>query len=153
VKLYCLRHGEACYAWQDSLSVLTDKGREQVTRLACFLSKSGVKIHSIIHSDKKRAQETASIFAQILKIDNIQESSNLLTPEADPVHLLPLLNSLEEDTLLVGHLPFMPGLINALLDQPSHRPLVEFTPACLVCLERQSNTLWSISFVLPPELL
>jgi phosphohistidine phosphatase len=67
----------------------------------------------------------------------------------------PLMNEIEhwsDETLLVGHLPFIGELVSQLMtDQPTHQ-LVKFTPGTIVCLVRGEGNQWLMDWVLRPDL-
>ncbi len=151
-KLYCVRHGEACSAELDPRCPLTARGQRDISFLAHYLAQCGVKIPSIFHSGKPRAQQTATILADTLHIDRIAESPSLLNCEADIEDLLTCLSAWNEDIMIVGHLPFIPRLVNALvlgLECADHPPIIDYPPGTVVCLE-QHNRRWIIHWVLSP---
>ena len=54
--------------------------------------------------------------------------------------------------MIVGHLPFIPRLVNALvlgLEYADHPPIIDYPPGTVVCLE-QHNRRWIIHWVLSP---
>ena len=153
MKLYCVRHGEACRPDQDPHCPLTDLGRREASDISRYLAQCGVKIPRIIHSGKPRAQQTATIFANALCVNNITALPAILDCEADVEDLLALLPTWADDTMLVGHLPFMPRLVNALiLGHADPIPLIHFPPATVVCLEQQYGR-WVVRWILNPELV
>jgi phosphohistidine phosphatase len=154
MKLYCVRHGQACSAALDPRCPLTVQGQRDVTALAHHMLQLGIKIPHIFHSGKPRTQQTANILANVLKVEKITESPSMLNCEAHIEDLLTCLPAWNEDTLLVGHLPFMPRLVNALvlgLEYADHPPIIHFPPATLVCLEKQDQA-WLIRWVFSPPM-
>lgn len=152
--LYCVRHGEACRADLDPRCPLTVKGQHEVSAIAEHLAPRNLKISHIIHSGKLRAQQTAAILAAGLGVAHVTESPALLDCEAEVENLLALIQQWTEDTLLVGHLPFMPQLVNALvLGKPHFNTLIYYPPATVVCLERQQDARWIIRWALNPEVI
>ncbi len=82
--LYLVQHGEAKKEAEDPERSLTDKGIEDVRKVAAFVKKSGIHISEIFHSAKQRARQTAQLFAEQLKPERgIDQSDNLL-PMDDP---------------------------------------------------------------------
>lgn len=151
MKVYCVRHGEACRAEQDPHCSLTAKGRQEVQQIAQHLAKCAVKIPCIIHSGKTRALQTAEIFAQTLNCDKVLSLPSVLDCDADVNELIELLPRWTEDTMLVGHLPFMPHLINTLTARAAAPALFYFSPATVVCLEQQYQQ-WMIRWAISPEI-
>lgn len=151
--MYCVRHGEAFSSAEDPSCQLTPRGQRQVANIAHHLAQSRVQIPVIIHSGKPRAQQTAAIFAEALQVSQVTTEPRLLDCEADVADLLALIPTWTEDTLLVGHLPYMPRLINALvLGKPDLNPIIHYAPATVVCLEQQSRSRWIIRWVMTPDL-
>ncbi len=154
MKLYCVRHGEACRSDQDPCCQLTSQGQKDVTRVARHLANSGVSIHQILHSSKLRAKQTAAILTETLQIASVTECPSLLDSEARVEDLLAMLPSWTEDTMIVSHLPFLPQLVNALiLNDSNHSPIIHFPPATVICLERQDAQRWIVRWVLNPEIV
>ncbi len=152
-KLYCVRHGQAaCQIGQDAKRSLTPRGREEVLGIARHLATRQVKIPRIIHSGKLRAEQTAQIFAQTLKTVEVTFLTRALDCEAEVDDLIELIPLWTEDTLLVGHLPFMPRLINALLGKPIESNFLHFPPATCVCLEQQCGQ-WFIRWAINPDII
>jgi phosphohistidine phosphatase len=58
-----------------------------------------------------------------------------------------------EDTLLVGHLPFLARIVARLLVGNAEAELVAFRPGSAVCLERGGQGRWQLVWMLRPELM
>ncbi|MFQ6674829.1 MAG: histidine phosphatase family protein, partial [Fidelibacterota bacterium] len=66
MKLYLVQHGESLSKDVDPERGLTDRGKEEVTRVAAVLVKGNIRVEKILHSGKKRAQETALLLQECL---------------------------------------------------------------------------------------
>ena len=67
MKLYLVQHGEAKTKDQDPDRSLTDKGREDSEKTACFASEQArISVETVFHSNKTRSKETAEIMAAYL---------------------------------------------------------------------------------------
>ena len=55
--------------------------------------------------------------------------------------------------MLVGHLPFMAGLVSRLVAGREDAGLVAFEPGSVVCLQRTDEHAWTIAWMLRPRLL
>ena len=55
--------------------------------------------------------------------------------------------------MFVGHLPFVGKLVAHLIAGNENIGVVSFTPGTVVCLERDGNDIWSVAWVVRPELL
>ncbi len=153
MKLYLTRHGEAASADSDSKRPLSKKGFDDIHRVAIFNKSSGNKVNYVLHSKKLRAQQTAEILAsKMLKGDNI-ESCDDINPN-DPLEpLLQIITNLHDDTLIVGHLPYMSYLVAHLTDNPDSINKITFTPGTMVCLElpKSQHGPWKLNSVIQPE--
>ncbi len=154
MQIICVRHGEACGPEIDSKRPLTERGRDQVNELACFLAKNGLSIQQSFHSGKLRAKQTADIFAKKLAIASVSELSLLENDQTGVEDLLDIIPSWTENTMIVGHLPFIPEFVNAIvLNKINHQPILHCPPATVICLEYLENAHWIIRWMLNPELL
>ena len=62
--LFLVQHGEARPGNEDSERSLTEHGAETVGRMADWAARMGIKVDQIRHSGKRRAEQTATIFAK-----------------------------------------------------------------------------------------
>ena len=150
-RVYLVQHGEAKRKEEDPQRPLTEKGRKDTEKIAEFLSKTGVKIDRIVHSGKLRAKQTAEIIASKLGVNNIEEDPSL-EPLADPEIWAKKLEEIEENIMLVGHLPHLSLLASILLTGNKDIQPVKFTYSGVVCLEKIENA-WKIVWMMIPELL
>lgn len=154
MKLYCVRHGEAEESDINPERPLTEKGRMDIESVARFMGESGLHIDSLLYSPKKRAIETALIFAKYLKAEQVAECVPLLDEQRDVSPLVDMISIWSQDTLLVGHLPFMSRLISALvLGKSDDYPIVNYPPGTVICLDRYKDERWIISWLLGPGML
>ena len=63
------------------------------------------------------------------------------------------IQNLSMDTMFVGHLPFMGKLVAHLIAGNEDIGVVSFTPGTVVFLERDGNDIWSVAWMVRPELL
>jgi phosphohistidine phosphatase len=153
MKLYLAQHGDSLSGQVNPQRPLSERGREDIRRLAEFVGGSGVRMRRVYHSGKLRARQTAELLgAQLASAEAIEAASGL-NPN-DPVEpVADQINRWTEDTLLVGHLPFMERLVAYLVGGASDRPLAAFQPGSLACLERDADGRWAVAWMLRPELL
>ena len=158
MKLLLVQHGEAKSEKEDPKRPLTDRGRAEVHKVAQFLEKAGVEIDQLWHSSKARAKETAQIIADTLKVEELCEETEGLTPN-DPVE--PIVKRIDqlrpedeiENLMIVSHLPLLQKLSSILLLGPSAGTLVQFHLGGAVCIERQNRGAWQFVWAIVPELL
>ena len=153
MKLYLVQHGEACSKDLDPERPLTDQGRADVERLAGFLKQSNIQIDRIIHSGKLRARQTAECLANAIAPGTDLETSGLINPNDNPKAFDWQSDSWDRDTLIVGHLPFMAGLVAHLLVAEDDRIITAFQPGTALCLEHIDGDQWQLNWMVRPELL
>jgi phosphohistidine phosphatase len=148
VHLYLVQHGHAKTENEDPDRPLTDKGAEDVARVARWaVEQLGVRTARVVHSGKTRARQTAEAWAGLLGADVGQSDS--LAPNDNPARWVERLDAEVDDLMLVGHLPHLDRLAGSLLTGDSDRALIRFRPGGLVGLERADGG-WVVSMVLPP---
>jgi len=153
MKLYLVQHGEALSKEIDPLRPLSDGGQADISRLAKFLKAADVRPSQIIHSGKKRAQQTAGLLAPAIAPGRIGQVFPGLEPN-DPVEKFAnQVAEWREDTLVVGHLPFLAKLVAHLVVGDQDKLVSSFQPGTIVCLERLELKRWTIAWKIRPELL
>ena len=151
MRLYLVQHGLAKDESEDAARPLSDQGREDVTRCAGFLSLFEKPRPAIIlHSGKLRAQQTAEMFAEAW--GGIAAQTTLgLAPNDDPAVWQAHLAAMDEDVMLVGHLPHIQKLAGLLICGDPAREAVRFRNGGVVCLEK-GNTGWTLLWQIHPTL-
>ena len=150
--LYLVRHGEAKKETEDPAQGLTDKGREQVRSTASSASKLIPRLSEILHSPKRRAEQTAEILADRLKPERGTRPADHLLPLDDPGIWATRVADMREDIMLVGHLPFLAKLAGLLLCGDQDKIFVEFGTAGMLCLSRSGEGRWSVKWMIVPEM-
>ena len=147
MRAYLVRHGEAKNADVDPERHLTERGAEDVTRIATTaVSDLGVRPARIFHSDKARARQTAEIWARVAGASAAEARG--LAPNDDPAMWATRLETEENDLMLVGHLPHLERLAGLLVTADADRTVVGFPAGGLVVIDRRDNG-WSISATRP----
>jgi len=151
VQVYLVQHGEAKPEAQDPTRPLTDRGREEVQRVAQHAAALGLRIAEIRHSGKLRARQTAEILVGALSpLHGIREMDGL-APADDPGKATAEIESAREPLMLVGHLPHLSRLASLLLVGDPGREIIRFRNGAIVCLV-QAEGRWLLQWVLTPEL-
>ena len=146
---YLVRHGDALPASVDGRRPLSLRGSEEVEIVARQALARKVRVAAICHSGILRAQQTAEIIARFLAPpEGIRELSGL-HPEDDPAFGKAELEAAEEPVMLVGHLPHMSRLAALLVNGDPDRPVIEFSPAMIVCCSK-AGTQWQIDWQIAP---
>jgi len=152
MKLYLVQHGEACAKDVDSERPLTEQGKADIERLAAFLKQAGVQVKRIIHSGKLRARQTADGLASAVAPGIEPEETDIINPNDNPKAFDWQSESWSNDTLVVGHLPFMTKLVSHLLVDDVDRLIIAYQPGSIVCLGRIDGQ-WQLEWMIRPELL
>ncbi|NQT10848.1 MAG: phosphohistidine phosphatase SixA [Desulfobacteraceae bacterium] len=150
--LFLVQHGKSLPKDKDPEKGLSDEGIIDVKRIADAAKKHGVNISCIKHSGKKRARQTADIFAPALQPElGVQEISGI-NPLDDVASFADNISS-GEDLMLVGHLPFMEKLVSFLITGSIAKPVIKFQNGGIVCLDEDPDShWWVIKWALMPEI-
>lgn len=151
MRLFLLQHGDALAESFDPLRPLSIRGRSDVERMTEFATRAGMRVQRVCESGKLRAKQTAEIGAARLAPGVPIETMPGLNPN-DPVEpWVEIVNGWTDDTLLVGHMPFL-GRFAARLLAPCAPAFLAFIPGSLARVERGPDA-WSLAWMLRPELL
>ena len=150
--LYLVQHGKSLPKEIDPDQGLSDEGRSEVKRIADVSKGYGITMSIIEHSEKKRALQTAEIFASILKpIKGYQERTGL-KPLDDVTAIAKTIES-GSNTMLVGHQPFMGKLTSYLVTGSVDIPVFKFQNGGILCLNKDPDTgSWMILWSLMPNI-
>ncbi len=151
MNLYLVRHATALSEFDDPLRGLSAEGLADIETVAGIVAGSGAKPKRIVQSGKKRAAETAEVLARHLRFTGTIELGDGLEPMDIADTWLDRIDSLNEDLMLVGHLPYMGKLASLLLTGNKERHFIEFATATVLCLKRGGRGAWYIGWMLTPE--
>lgn len=163
MKLYLVQHGKAASEQADPQRPLTEEGRRDIQKVAEFVKPLNLAVDYLWHSGKKRAAQTAEVLTEVVKVKKAETARDGLSPNDDVTVVRDEIVSLQQDIMLVGHLPFLSKLTSLLLtgDEPlpSERgegelaDTVAFKNAGIVCLNYSEDKQWQIDWVITPEIL
>jgi phosphohistidine phosphatase len=109
-------------------------------------------VERVVHSGKRRAEQTADTLAAALAPGRLPAARAGLDPN-DPTHgVAREAAAWDDDVMLVGHLPFMAGLASRLVVGREDAGVVAFQPGSVLCLERMDQR-WTIAWMTRPELV
>jgi len=152
MRLYLAQHGLALSKEEDPERPLGEPGRQQVKCIAGMLGAAGVRVQRVWHSGKPRALQTADYLARrVMPRGNIEQAAGL-GPNDPVAEFIVDADVWQEDTLVVGHLPFMSRLVSLLVSGNEQHELVSFQPGSVACLERIDHDRWVLAWMLRPEL-
>ena len=152
MKILLAQHGDAVTKDVDPDRPLSDHGLAEVGRVAQFFRRGSVQLSRVLHSGKTRARQTAELLGEGLVCSGSVEAVPDLNPN-DPVdEWIKRVHTWSEDTLLVGHMPFMGRLATGLLGAAESATVVEFCPGSVLCLRRGDDSRWQVCWMIRPEL-
>ncbi len=156
MRLYLVQHAQAKRKEEDPARPLSDKGEKDIRKMAATLKDhANIQVNAIFHSGKTRAKQTAQALAEALAPDQGIREVEGLDPLADVEVWTKRLVSgeVDEETMLVGHLPHLGRLAGRLICENEEQEVVSFRQGGVVCLERGEEGGWTVNWILIPELV
>jgi phosphohistidine phosphatase len=141
MQLYFLRHADAIDMDGETISCdeerpLSEKGQEQVKKLARTLNQRDIRFDLVMTSPLKRCRETAELLMNHLGRTAAEVNDlDLLAPGGSTKKLMKYLRTLEiENVLLVGHNPDVGEHIAYLIgDNEAQIKMTKGALACVNC--------------------
>jgi len=146
--IYLVQHGKAVSKNVDPKRPLSEEGAREVKKVAKTMKKHGNTVDSIKHSGKRRALETARIFAQYLEpADGVSQIDGINPMDS----VEPFSKSIADsgNIMFVGHLPFLEKLVSHLVTGDEEKPVIKFQNGGIVLLEKEDQS-WFIKWALFP---
>jgi phosphohistidine phosphatase len=151
--LYLVQHAGAKREEDDPARYLTEKGRRDIESVAHHMKRLHVQVRQIFHSDKTRAQSTAKVLARYLQPSaGVSEASGLV-PLDDPEIWASRIAKMDEDILLVGHLPHLGRLATLLMGGDKEKSVINFQMGGVVRLRRMEAGQWAVDWMVVPEII
>jgi phosphohistidine phosphatase len=148
-----VQHGEAKREEEDPARGLTEKGIQDARNVSAYAQKLNVKASRIYHSSKTRAMQTAQILADHLNPEKGMSETDSLAPMDDPALWAKRIAGMNEDIMLVGHLPYLAKLAGLLLCGDKEKMFIDFKMGGIVCLKRFDDGRWAVGWMIVPEIL
>lgn len=150
--LYLVQHGKSLSKEEDPEQGLSPEGIADVNRIAEVASGYRVSPMAIRHSGKKRARQTAEIFAGKLLPGTEPLPVSGIAPLDDVTAVAKWLKN-EDNLMLVGHLPFMERLTGFLVTGAAERLVFKFQNGGIACLDKNPDSpWWFIKWTLMPRI-
>lgn len=150
--IYLVQHGISLAKDIDPERGLSQQGVQEVERIAQSAKDHKLPVKKIVHSGKKRAEQTADIFNQYLQAAEGVQKIIGIAPMDDVVDFAQQLQ-VESEIIVVGHLPFMGKLTGYLTAGDENKPVFKFQNAGIVCLDKSpENAYWQIIWSLLPKI-
>ncbi|MCA1960930.1 MAG: phosphohistidine phosphatase SixA [Desulfomonile sp.] len=153
MRLYLVQHGEAKPADVDPTRSLTDKGLEDVRKVAAFLKSRRLAVEAVWHSGKTRAAETAEVLSQVISSNQGVLQREGLAPNDPVATVAEYLTTFTDDLVIVGHLPYLGKLVSVLVTGSEAANIASFQMGGVVCLERDEAGAWRVRWMVTPDLL
>ncbi|HXX57892.1 MAG TPA: phosphohistidine phosphatase SixA [Thermodesulfovibrionales bacterium] len=150
--LYLVQHAEAKRETEDPARGLTEKGSEDIRKVAAYLGKLDMRTIRIFHSGKTRALETARVLAEYLMPPKGITEADGLAPMDDPEVWQRRILQINEDVVLVGHLPHLEILASLLLGGKKEKGVIDFKMGGILCMKRSEGH-WSVAWMMVPEVV
>ncbi len=153
--LYLVQHAEAKTKEEDPERSLTDEGRKAIEAVAAHCAMLNIKMDSICHSGKLRAQQTAEVLARHLNAMGKLRMQPGLDPLDDVKPTQEWLGRQVEQGVnaiaIVGHLPFLEKLGSLLITGHDEAKVVAFRNGGVVKLIPKQSGLYAVEWILTPE--
>jgi phosphohistidine phosphatase len=114
VILYLVHHGDAVGPDVEPRRPLSERGREEVARLAAEAAARGARPAVVWHSGKLRARQTAEAFWRACNALAEFSATRDLQPGDRPEWFADRLAGETRDILIAGHYPHLPALLRLL---------------------------------------
>lgn len=149
--LYLVQHAEAAREEEDPARDLTEKGHGDIEIVSHYLKRLEVPVRQIFHSGKTRAKTTAKVLGRHLQPPGGVSEAPGLAPLDDPEIWADRIAHLDEDIMLVGHLPHLGKLAALLISGDKERSVINFQMGGAVCLRRVHSNQWAVDWLIVPE--
>lgn len=137
--IYLVQHGQCLSKQEDPQKGLSEKGADEVKRIAGVAAGYGVQVAHIVHSGKKRALQTAELLAEILKPEKGLAAAEGIKPLDDVAAFAAGLD-LASNSMVVGHLPHLEKLAAYLVTGQDQTPIFQLQNGGILCLDRYGGT-------------
>lgn len=153
--LFLVQHGLSAPKDIDPEKGLSDLGREETERIAQVAKGYAIPVQNIVHSGKKRAQQTAGIFHETLALKTPMKKISCINPMDDVQRFAATLKA-KDNLMVVGHMPFMERLVSFLTTGAENCRVLKFQNSGIVCLDMELDEEnvpdWFIKWTLNPDI-
>jgi len=153
--LFLVQHGISVSGELDPEKGLADLGIEETNRIAPVAKGYGIPVHTIVHSGKKRAEQTAVIYHRTLGLETPLKAIPGINP-LDDVRAFAARIDPRANWMVVGHMPFMERLVSYLVTGSEVIRVYQFQNSGIVCLDcgegKNKDSDWFIKWTLNPNI-
>jgi phosphohistidine phosphatase len=144
MRVYFVRHGEPTTSFVNPERPLTSNGKLEIAKLIPYIQSNNIKVNTVYHSGKARARETAEILCRAFD-GNVELVERPGIKPDDPVEpFVTELRLLEDDTMFVGHQPFLEYLMGYMFSKEEYMDKVHFRQGEFVTMERDKRKKWKL---------
>lgn len=149
--LFLVQHGKNLSKEIDPEQSLSEEGRREVELIGDTAAGYDVLIGKIRHSGKKRALQTAEVFAEKLDVTDVAETEGLKALD-DPAQFAENIAP-GENLMIIGHLPFMERMTSWLTTGSMDYTVFKFQNGGIVCLDKLPDSqYWAVIWALVPAI-
>ena len=148
--LYLIRHAQAKPNEEDPQHGITKNGERVTEQMADYFKRFKPRVREIWHSGKLRARQTADIMASSIGLKEKLIEKPGLAPMDNVLKIKEQLTALDDNLMIVGHLPHLARLSSVLLLGDQEAGLIHFVNSAIVCLEREGGQ-WQLAWMVGPD--
>jgi phosphohistidine phosphatase len=155
MNLYLVQHADAVSKEEDPDRPLSARGRADASKVARYIKdhRSVLAVDQIFHSSKTRAKQTAQVLSQALDLaGNLKEDPDLGGGD-DPAIWARRLAELDQNVMLVGHMPHLRKLVSLLLCGDPAARIIDFQNSGIVHLHRAEDNHWTVRWIITPAII
>jgi phosphohistidine phosphatase len=152
MELYLVQHAEAMSAEHDPTRPLTGRGKQDIIKVAQFVKWLNIRVNTIMHSGELRAEQTARELAKVVCSDMGLKKTAGLAPNDEVGTMRDIMAGLEDNLMIVGHLPYLSKLLSNLICGDQDIKIADFQMGCIVRLDRD-NEKWYLRWMITPTIL
>lgn len=152
--LFLVQHGRSAAKEVDPDKGLTAQGIQETELIAQVASGYAIPVAKVVHSGKKRAEQTAAIYHTALSVKEPIAVIAGINP-LDDVHSFAANIRSEDNMMVVGHMPFMQRLVSLLTAGSDTIRVYQFQNSGIVCLDMSDVdgvSDWFIKWTLNPNI-
>lgn len=155
MNIYLMQHGKPVPKEEDPDRPLSERGKQEVEKMAHFLKKARIEMEQVFHSGKTRAKESAEIMISKLSPGNSPLEKPGLSPLDDTNLIAEEIKHCQKDLMIVGHLPQLGKLVSLLTSGNESNAIVSFQQGGVVCLQQADDGKkgWVIAWMIVPEII
>ena len=153
--LFLVQHGVSGTRENENEKVLSEQGKTETSLIAQVAKGYNIRPERIVHSGKKRAEQTAALYHHALSVSSPLSQIPGIGP-LDEVPVFAQSIAPESNTMVVGHMPFLEKLVSYLTTGSTEFKIYQFQNSGIVCLDICTSSEgvhgWYIKWTLNPNI-